>query len=541
MHSFVVHVVFLLMASASAFSSHAKKPQRRSFLHNLDRFLTRLQKPHEQLKDHMYLKENYAPVMQEYVDVPVQVVEGDLPVHLAGMLCRNGPNPIYLSKRYHWFDGQAMLHNLRFENGKAYYTNQFVPSARYEVEKELGEAFFPNVGEYNGIWGLLKLLIHPNMAQQRLDDLLQAAPPNTACLMYRDKFYCLNEANVPFECRILPNGCLEAVGYEYFDGVLDYPVSAHPRIDHNGDLLFHSYSVGSESTKRDGPMKVGRFSADTGRVESYFGPTSESHVSFAHNLLFTEQYIMIYDCSVHFDPKALFSGGSFFQTNPDYNLRFGIMPKTASRQEDVIWFDTGEAGGIVHPLNSWEAEDGSIVIWTPFCDHLDLDLDSDDINEFHMVEFRLNPQTGQVTREVIDDSINVEFSVVPTSGMGKLTRFGYTAIQDPSTPGEGSFSGFCVWDMVERKLHASVYYNDNEVGGEPIVIQSNGKVNVGVYLQKGEETSFVLYDGETTELVARLKMPYRVPFGFHGLWITGDELVSHFETHGVAESVRQAL
>ena len=44
------------------------------------------------------------------------------------------------------------------------------------------------------------------------------------------------------ECRMHPDGRLEYVGYETFNGVLDYPVSAHPVRD-GDDLLFHSYSV----------------------------------------------------------------------------------------------------------------------------------------------------------------------------------------------------------------------------------------------------------------------------------------------------------
>ena len=35
------------------------------------------------------------------------------------------------------FDGHAHLHNLYFEDGKAYYTNQFVPCQRYLLEEDL--------------------------------------------------------------------------------------------------------------------------------------------------------------------------------------------------------------------------------------------------------------------------------------------------------------------------------------------------------------------------------------------------------------------
>ena len=64
-------------------------------------------------------------------------------------------------------------------------------------------------------------------------------------MMYKNKLYCLHEANLPMECRMHPDGRLEYVGYETFHGRLDYPVSAHPVLD-GDDLLFHSYSVDEE-------------------------------------------------------------------------------------------------------------------------------------------------------------------------------------------------------------------------------------------------------------------------------------------------------
>ena len=528
-----------LLSFASSLSLSTR--QKRSFLSRVDRFLTKLQKPELQHKDYLYLHDNYAPVSKIFINEPVSVVEGLLPPDLDGMVCRNGPNPAHLTKRYHWFDGDAMLHNLRIADGKAYYTNQFVPSVRYDMEQILGESFFPTLGEYTGFWGFVKIIIHPAMLRPLVPKFaLTSAPPNTSCLMYRNKFYCLNEGSVPFECRILPDGRIEGIGFEFFDDVLDYPVSAHPRIDENGDLLFHSYSTYSEYLNRDGPIKVGRFSAKTGKVESYFGPAKsrQKHVSFTHSMSYTRQYMIVMDCSVHFDTKALFEGGSYFRAKSDHTLKFGIIPKTATSEADVIWMDTGKPGVVVHPLNSWEEDDGTIVIWTPLFDYLDLDLEKEHFVRSRMVEFRLNPKTGHILEQVIDDTLGTEFSVVPT--MGRFSRYGYTAIQDPSTPGEGSFAGFCIWDMMDRTLKATKYYHG--YGGEPVLLRSSiddDKIYVGVYVQSGMDSYFEVYDGLTTEMKCRLKMPGRVPYGFHGLWVTGEELRGHFEHHGIKDVMRE--
>ena len=54
---------------------------------------------------------NYAPVKKEHVAMPVEVVQGAIPKELYGAFLRNGPNPCFEKavKRYHWFDGHAML------------------------------------------------------------------------------------------------------------------------------------------------------------------------------------------------------------------------------------------------------------------------------------------------------------------------------------------------------------------------------------------------------------------------------------------------
>ena len=515
------------------------KTYQRSFLENIDLFLTKLQNPKEQLKDHTYLSGNYAPVSKEYVQVSVSVVDGALPPNLNGMFSRNGPNHITTrpnKKLYHWFDGHAMLHNLRIENGKATYTNQFVPSVRYQMEEELEDEYFPTLGEYIGIFGLFKIFFHPDMVKQRVPDLMTVLPPNTNVLMYNKRFYCLNEGNLPFECQLLPDGTLKAVGYETFGGLLNYPVSAHPRIHTNGeDLLFHSYTTNTDLVKRDGTMKVGRYSAKTNSLLSYFVPTpKKDYISFAHGMMNTENFMIIWDCSVHFDARGMFDGESFFRTKSDYNLRFGVIPINATTQDEVIWMDTGKQGAIVHPINSWEDEDGIIVMWTPFCENLVIDLETDDINTFNVVEFRMDPKTGKVSKKVINDSINVEFSVVRKTGI--FTRYGYTAIQDKSTPGEGSFAGLCIWDMVKHSYKA-IYFSENETGGEPIVAwdKETDLTYVGTYTFNIEENQsyFVLYNGETGELVCRLKMPSRVPYGFHGQWISNDDLLTHFEHHNI--------
>ena len=449
------------------------------------------------------------------------------------------------------------------KDGEAQYTNQFIPSPRFSIERELGEEYFPQMGEYKGMLGLLKLMFHSQLVKEKIEDIKQVAPPNTNVLMYQKKLYALHEASLPLEIRMHPDGRLEYVGYETFNGVLDYPVSAHPVLD-GDDLLFHAYSVDEELVQQHGTMKVGRYNSKIEAVDTYLVPTpTKSHVSFAHSLIHTEKYIIVWDCSVHFSTDALFMGGSFFKNNQDHTLKFGLIPKTnATSRDDVIWIDSGVAGAIVHPLHAWEeieeTEDGqsrtTIKLWAPFCEDLELDLKTS--NTFHMMRYDIDPHSKTVSQKVVDDTISSEFAIMPerptcsspkpvcktkinnrdgtsnefTSTLSVHDRYGFTAIF-----GEGGhFTGYAKWDIVNECLDSTVYYEKGEIGGEPMLVRANdGCLYVGsyVYNEVEESSYFLLFDGETNKQICRLKMPRRVPYGFHGQFIAGEDLESHFAYH----------
>lgn len=62
-----------------------------------------------------------------------------------------------------------------FKNGEAHYTNQFIPSPRYSIEKELGEEYFPTIGEYKGMVGLMKLTFHAQLIKEKIKDLMKVS------------------------------------------------------------------------------------------------------------------------------------------------------------------------------------------------------------------------------------------------------------------------------------------------------------------------------------------------------------------------------
>lgn len=329
--------------------------------------------------------------------------------------------------------------------------------------------------------------------------------------------------------------------------------------------------------KEQGMMKLGIYKYQRNAVGPYFVPTDDkSHVSFAHSFAHTDNYIIVWDCSIQFQHDALVKGGSFFRFNPNRNMKFGLIPKSSTNQDDVIWIDCGEPGAILHSLHAWEEVeekflDGNkissrtfIKLWTPLSQ--DCDMDFNQCSSFRMVEFTIDVEDEKAVHEVINHSINTEFPVMPppltadeqsdaftslvvftprgpaknpidkteTRCTGTLTsadRFGFSAI----FVDRGVFVGYAKWDMLNRCLAGTVYYGDNEIGGEPVVLRGSkqDEMYVGSYVyNKDEDQSyFDLYDAKTNQRVCRLKMPQRVPQGFHGTYISGKDLESHFQHH----------
>lgn len=325
--------------------------------------------------------------------------------------------------------------------------------------------------------------------------------------------------------------------------------------------------------KEQGMTKVGVYSQKQNAVGPYFVPTADkSHVSFAHSFAHTDNYIVIWDSSVQFEHDALMTGGSFFQYNPKRTLKFGLMHKNCTSHEDVIWIDSGEPGAILHSLHAWEEVEEKFLhnqkvstrtlvkLWTPLSQ--DFDMDVDQCCNFRMVEFTIDVNKEKAVYEVINHSINTEMSAMPsplktdTDAFTSCVAFPSRAAMDTSDDAEtrctgtlkstdrfgfsgiyvdqGVFVGYAKWDMLNRCLAESVYYGEDEIGGEPVVIRAGpDQIYVGSYVYKksNDHSYFVLYDANTSLLVCRLKMPQRVPQGFHGTFIDGNELESHYLHH----------
>ena len=160
-----------------------------------------------------FLQDNFAPVFEETTADDLKIV-GRLPDGLEGMYVRNGPNPQFPPRgKYHWFDGDGMLHGVRIAEGRASYRNRYVLTNGLQQERQAGEA----------LWTGLAEPIDVSQVFRGRDPLKNAA--NTALVWHGGRLHALWEGGPPYEIRV-PD--LATIGSNSFDGQLKHAFTAPP-------------------------------------------------------------------------------------------------------------------------------------------------------------------------------------------------------------------------------------------------------------------------------------------------------------------------
>ena len=73
-------------------------------------------------------------------------VIGEIPKDFSGMYVRNGPVPQHTpTGKYHWYDGDGMLHAVHFRHGEVSYRNRWVETDGLKADQAAGESLAPGL------------------------------------------------------------------------------------------------------------------------------------------------------------------------------------------------------------------------------------------------------------------------------------------------------------------------------------------------------------------------------------------------------------
>jgi len=440
-----------------------------------------------------FLEGNFAPVATEVTawDLPV---DGTVPAALDGTYVRNGPNPVDADPgNYHWFSGDGMLHGVRLQGGRAkWYRNRWVRS--------------PRIAQLKGL---------PPVPAD--DGGFQPGPGNTNIVSHAGSLWALTEGSLPY--RVGPG--LETLSQENFGGHLPYGVNAHPKVDPvSGSVHVLSYAF-LEPT-------IGYHEIDaTGHLVRTELVTTTKPV-MVHDMAITESWVVIMDLPVVFDMAKAASGVSMpFTWDDTYPARLGLLPR-AGGATDIRWVPVDPCY-VFHPLNAYDDGDTVVVDVARHGSMFRSTLDQQPDGPPQLVRWRLDPAAGTVATDVIDDRPQ-EFPRVDERRTGLAHRYGYAAgVAISQMAGGADVSS----EVIKHDLVAGTsqihQLGPGRSAGEFVFVadpdgdaEDDGWLMGYVHDAATALSELVILDARdvTAPAVATVKLPVRVPAGFHGNWVT---------------------
>lgn len=459
-----------------------------------------------------YLSGEHEPVDQE-LSVEGLAVTGALPEGLFGLYARNSPNPqFHPPGRYHWFDGDGMVHGLKLHAGKASYVNKWIRTRGFEVEREAGRA----------LWrGILEPVTPETLA-------LPGGPlkdtANTDLVFHRGQLLALWWlSGTPMS---LSPKDLSTVGPETFGGKLTGGFSAHPKVDpRTNELVFFDYSIVKKPFLRYGLVNG---AGELVRYEDVALPTP--HI--LHDMAITEHYSVLLDFPLGWDKAKLKEGKRRIGFDRDTPARFGLLPRHG-HAADVRWFEAKPCY-VYHVVNSYEEGDDVVILACRVADPIPekrsestriARLDTIELVP-HLYEWRLHLKTGAVSERQLDD-VATEFPRINDTVQGRKARYSYHPRLAPRE--ELMFDGYLKYDLLtgaEQVWNAPAGWYVGEAAFAPAP-EAKGEDHgwLITFATNAVERKSVAFVFDARDLrdgpIATVALPQRIPLGFHSYWCPG--------------------
>jgi len=346
--------------------------------------------------DNPPLRGNFAPVVGECT-LDDLVVDGVLPPGLDGVYLRNGPNPAHEpmlgARRYHWFDGDGMVHWIRLKkttnkssdgttngNGekehssysyKCSYGRRYVRTRGFAQEELRGAALYTGLRDINPIWSVLVPRLLAKLARPLDPDspfwVIQSKnTANNGVKYHAGRLLATYESGGAYELRLGPD--LKTLGLCDFNGTLSTKdhwldnMTAHGKTDPmSNEMVYIGYNLIDVNGDGVTDVTVGVIGADGSRTHRTTVPVARP--SMQHDVGITATRTVLLDAPLVFDLTRVMEGGLPFGFEGDQTARIGVMPRYGDGDKDVAWIDTGEPCFCYHVVNCFDdPANGSRVV-----------------------------------------------------------------------------------------------------------------------------------------------------------------------------------
>ncbi len=252
-------------------------------------------------------------------------------------------------------------------------------------------------------------------------------------------------------------------------------------------------------------------------------------MTMMHDMSLTSSYAVVYDQPVTVDIELAMEGRFPFRWDPDYGNRVGLLPRDGDA-DAITWVDV-PLGYSFHPMNAYDTADGSVVIDLCVYDRM---FDADILGPFgdggqaRLERWEINPTSRTASTTVIDERAN-EFPRHRGSLSTKPYRYGYCA--------SPSIDNTAAWPTLKHDLEtgerAEFDHGAGRAAGEPVFVprsggsaEDDGWLVTFVHDLTNDGAELAVLDAQDFDrgYVAQVKLPQRIPYGFHGNWVSDNSV-----------------
>ncbi|XP_031282141.1 LOW QUALITY PROTEIN: carotenoid 9,10(9',10')-cleavage dioxygenase 1-like [Pistacia vera] len=389
---------------------------------------------------------------------------------------------------------------------------------------------------------------------------------NTNVFEHSGKFYSIAENHIPQEIDIFT---LKTYDNWDVNGTWNRPFTSHPKKDPDTEELV---IMGIDAAKPF--VEVGVISADGNKLVHRMD-LKLNRCTLCHEMGVTRRYNVFLDFPLSIDINRLIQGGQLINYEPKGYARIGVMPRYGVA-DSIQWFVV-KPNCTFHIINCFEDGDEVVVLGCRALESVipgpTLDLNRSErsseknrhVESFEEsidtatkevfsspYEWRLNMQTGEVKeKNLCGTKFSMDFPMINGDYTGIKNKYGYTQTVDSaasSTSGIPKFGGIAklyfeepVTEVSSREKMIKMEYHklEENVFCTGATFVSKGK---GLEEDAGWIISFVhnedtnisqVYIIDTkkfsSEAVAKITLPCRVPYGFHGAYMPIENPIESFK------------
>uniref|UniRef100_A0AAY4DZ22 Carotenoid-cleaving dioxygenase, mitochondrial n=1 Tax=Denticeps clupeoides TaxID=299321 RepID=A0AAY4DZ22_9TELE len=513
-----------------------------------------------------------APLVRSVEETPEPIptrVTGTIPAWIRGNLLRNGPGKFEFGGDHfnHWFDGMALMHQFKIEDGRVTYRSRFLRSDAYVKNSECNRIMVTEFGT----------LAMPdpckNLFFRFLSRFEMIKPTDNASVnfvKYKGDYYVSTETN--FMHKVDPESLESKEKVDWSKFIAVNGATAHPHYDPDGTAYNMGNSYGSKgalyniikvSPESDGDSLRGA------EVLCSISPADKSRPSYYHSFGMSENYVVFIEQPVKLDlwkivtcniRRRSLSHGIYW--DPKMETIFHLVHKQSGQVSSVKYHT--KALSTFHQINAFE-QDGFLVLDMCCSD------DGQAINTYLIQNMR---KAGEALDEMYnsigrsyprrfvlplrvtkDTPTNQNLNTRPNSAATAI-KIVYCTHEDLHGDDLHEYGGFefphinyarynarpyrffygCGFrhlvgdslvkvDLEGKKLQAwsqpGFYPSEPVFVPSPNAEEEDDGVILSVVLTPSEDkaTFLLALDAKTFEELGRAEVPVNIPYGFHGIFM----------------------